>query len=803
MSTPQSPLMPQMMPRDILAGLGVANRDLLAVFLALFDDSKLLSRIGRLYDESRCKIRRLTGNEIDESVEEVRTRLHYWKESEWPDSDLRLILWIYLREAFGLEPRLSVSRVGCEHLADDLTAALIHVMDPPGLVKSSRRWLHKKGWLETGEPALTLADIVMPVLEEYVTASVDAESDQSDPELSRRMLDSAVAAVGSLDDEDKEALLKATGATRVNDAALAKMALTGGGLTAFGSAVSSAGFSAYIVAAKASALVPMVSGPGLVSFVAVMSNPITVAGATGAAIWWFGRSAQERARATIGARVIAMLTIQGMHAGAEGLDGALGCFASAPRLSRKTGLKTRLIERYQEEWARLAPLADKGGVELDAALRRKMERRVTAPPASASDSNAEELENAAALGTMTLGEMLYSAAAIDPHVIRAADFSRLDEIDGPVDFAFLLRNLDGAAAESIQGSVNHLKGYTAEQVVASQLEAAGHTVSIPDAANQPGFDLLVDGQPFQVKFHQSLDGIREHFGRYDYPVIANAELAGDIPEEWADQVTSLDGVTNDLVQQITEDSVYFAGNLLNPHVVPFALVISGARVTMAYSRGGLSLAQAVEQVILDGTVRAGLAIAGKWAGASAGFAVFGPAGAWVLAAGLPILAQTRSGHLTRTIKAHISTEAQTCWAAAVHEALDEFQQTLLRALRERRQQLAERYRAMEDTGAGAYVRWRLRDQARFAHECGMHLELLDRERTADPEQRLADILRWLGMSTIFSGCYQSELRRVVELMKEKPGYLESARSAVGKGKDWLAAGPLGLRPGGPENEKQS
>lgn len=52
-------------------------------------------------------------------------------------------------------------------------------------------------------------------------------------------------------------------------------------------------------------------------------------------------------------------------------------------------------------------------------------------------------------------------------------------------------------------------------------------------ANQLGWDLLVGGQPLQVKFHATSDGLREHFERYDYPVIANADLASQVLEEQA------------------------------------------------------------------------------------------------------------------------------------------------------------------------------------------------------------------------------------------------------------------------------
>jgi hypothetical protein len=777
-----------MTPRDLVCGLGTADRNFLAFSLALFDDSTLSSRLARFYDESRERIEKLTGREIDESVKAVRTRLHHWRNSDWSTDDLRLILWIRLREAFGLAARLSVSRRGCAQLGDDLAAALIHALDPPGLVKSSKRWLTRKGRLPEGQPALTLQDVVMPVLDELVTASQSSDPDRADPGARRRVLDSAVETLRSMDEQDKQALLQATGATDLNDTALLKMLATGGGLTAFGAGVGMGGFSAYILAAKASAMVPLVSGPGLVSFVSVLSNPVTIAGATGTAIWWFGKTAQEKVRAAIAARIIAMLTIQGLRAGRQGVDTALACFPRIEFISADSGLKAKAIQHYQEERALLAPLADKRGVALQPSLQQSMNRPLSEFMAAESNPDIrpnvarEERENMGAMAAMTVGDVVYAAAAIDPAVARAADFASAADIDGRFGFARFAKQLqEGGAAESIAGSVARLKGYTAEQIVAAQLAAAGHTVEFPDASNQVGWDLLVDGQAVQVKFRQGLQGLREHFERYDYPVIANAELADKIPPEWADKVFFIDGLTEESVRHITERSVAAGADMLDSDLLPAALIIGGARAGIGYCAGKLSASQTVEQILLDGTVRMGLVGAGTLVGAGAGFALFGAAGAWIFSAGLPIIAQSQTSRVVQHIKRRIKTEAHERWQAAAHDALDRFQQTLVETLEARRRKHADDYRVTPEAGAGQYVRWRCRDDARFEHECQARLQALDRRRQPEPERRMAALLRWLGTSGIHPACYQPELHAASRQLQEKPGYLDSLGAPLAAG----------------------
>ncbi len=56
-----------------------------------------------------------------------------------------------------------------------------------------------------------------------------------------------------------------------------------------------------------------------------------------------------------------------------------------------------------------------------------------------------------------------------------------------------------APAMTADGWFERLTGYVAEQKAASALEAAGHHVTFAATANQPVWDLLVDGHPVQIK----------------------------------------------------------------------------------------------------------------------------------------------------------------------------------------------------------------------------------------------------------------------------------------------------------------
>lgn len=322
-------------PSDILIGLAVVERGMLSTFLALFNDGKLSNRLKGLisqgvdsttgYAEDVRKKLFSPDTRSDKSIatdlaKDIESQRDFWINSKHSDEMLRLILWIRIRESLHLPARLSITTRGNRQLADDVTAALIHALDPPNMLKSSKRWLHKKGWLDQNTPAITLADIVVPVLDELLAHSLIGDNAPSQEER-RAQLDKALAGFRSHGADNYAELLNNTGANRSNDNAILITVMLGGGLGAFGTTVSLAGFSAYIAAAKASAFIPMVSGPGLVSFVSVISNPVTILGIVGGGGWLLASSAQEKANLAIASRVIALLCLCGLQAGGGASSG--------------------------------------------------------------------------------------------------------------------------------------------------------------------------------------------------------------------------------------------------------------------------------------------------------------------------------------------------------------------------------------------------------------------------------------------------------------------------------------------------
>ncbi|ATD66084.1 hypothetical protein CNR27_00265 [Luteimonas chenhongjianii] len=762
-----------MTSRDIVAGLGAAPRDLLAACLALFDDSTLQRRIRFLMSRRSplSKINIVADPTDAEAAASLRSTIQAWLASPLSDDALRVLLWMYLREAFALPPVTFTSCRSAAAAADDMVARALHSLQPSQVTKYAQKW----GLKSAKEVPTTLDALARKTVEELLASFLKADDVQS-VQARERLLSEVQARVGQLPPEDRERLMHAVGADGVNDAALRKILLMGGGLGALGTSVSLAGFSAYILAAQASAFIPLVSGPALVSVVAVLSNPITIIAATAGVGWWATRSANQKVRGAVGARVISLLALNGLQAGSAGLRAMLGAFPSLENLGQTGGLTRAVLRGYGTDWNRIAAAGRKTTV-IDEAVVGVMER-----PAGAggrSDRLREligEQRDTISLAGLTLGDIAYNAYSLDPLVLQAANFSRIDELDDPVAFAAFAHRIESMDAAAHLGAVSNLKGYVAERVVAAQLIEQGHVVEFPVASNEAGWDIAVDGVRFQVKDVGSLAGLERHFDRgYDYPVIANAEVADelaarsadDLPE-WADQIHFVEGYSNEVVEHVTRSSFEVGDDMLHPNVPLFTLVLSGIRNLERVKRDEITGTQAFQEVLLDGGTRAGLAVAGNYVGVGVGLLVFGPAGALVLGAVMPILSQRQSGRLKGKLDEWVQDETYRNWAQEAKLTISALAGCADDAIRAKVELLRERQLADSRAVVARYLQWRVEDELTFLREARCRLKAVCDDEAAAVEVSATRLMSWLTTSTLHPSLYQAELLAMSEVFARRP-----------------------------------
>lgn len=236
--------------------------------------------------------------------------------------------------------------------------------------------------------------------------------------------------------------------------------------------------------------------------------------------------------------------------------------------------------------------------------------------------------------TLTFGELLYDAAAVDQHVIEATDFASKDSIKDVFSFALKSDDMLDATAQTVEGRIIRLRGYVGEQYAAQCLRHGGKEVCFPDGPTQPSYDLFVDGQPFQVKCAGSLDTIRDHFEKYpEVPVIANLELADQVdslPEAMQANIHFEQGYSLAEVDEVTRASVDAGDDMLDFEIPWISLAMAGTRTFLRYRAGGTTLSNAVARCAAEWASRSALGVVGTPVGKVVGLVLFGPAGGVVL-----------------------------------------------------------------------------------------------------------------------------------------------------------------------------
>jgi hypothetical protein len=305
-------------------------------------------------------------------------------------------------------------------------------------------------------------------------------------------------------------------------------------------------------------------------------------------------------------------------------------------LDRKiVGLSDTLSKREQTYWIikhssvisfdpkGLQPLVEFSDSSFENQLKRPITSRSLQKRMQSLVSNSGD---DSVFGTVVVADFLYDYLRLDPTVMEGVDFASSLDLSSPFSFALFAAEQTSLMAEGGGDSIHRLKGYVAERLVAHNLSAAGHDVSFPEASNQAGYDLLVDGQPFQVKCTSSPEHVLEHLESYpEIPVIVNSELAeilSGTPGVYIDAALS-----NEEATKITEEGLQSGADLLDLEIPWIAMAISASVEIkdLYHSRTGFS--DALINIASDTAGRTVLGIVCANAVAATGAIFFGPAGA--------------------------------------------------------------------------------------------------------------------------------------------------------------------------------
>ncbi|MYF30486.1 MAG: hypothetical protein F4169_16890 [Gammaproteobacteria bacterium] len=754
----------ELQPAHVAAGLGAADREFLSVCLGIFDDAALMNQL-KLAAKKGIKFAKAGGIPLPDLDTEVRHAADRWRDQQLTCNHLRAVLWIRLQSAFAIDPNATRSVRGCERLADDLVAAALRV-PPDGLSKKVRRGIStsfrcareklqgnsssSRDLPENDEVPTTLGTLAAPLLVEMVGNALGEKSKMPQEDRDRFVAETAAR----LSEDERQVFLGELSGPDF-DRALRNWIAAGGVYGAVGGAVAVSGFAPYILAAQASAFVPFVSGPALVSLLSVLTNPLIILAVVGGFGYHWAQSANKQAAAKVALHVISLLACDGIGRSRVSLEELVASFAKIPDLPEDVFGSPRERRSCLARWRELDSVSQP-------APRSKR-------PVVADDWESTGVNRASVgVAAVSVGDLLYSLAAIDPDVVAAADFSSSGEIEDSFDFAVnLLAQMDDQwrGRESLDGLVESQKGYLMEQLAATELAADGHVVEIPDTANQPGWDLIVDGQPFQVKCLADSRGLADHFENYpDIPVLANSDLIGDYENwaaDWQDNVFFLEGHTNELLARVTERSYLEAKDLADNDVPEIALAYVAARQVWKLKTGEVTASQAASHLLIEGSARVGLAVTGGVVGTSIGLLVLGPAGALVAGALAPIIAQAGAGRLAAWLREVGGLQSETY--REIESKSNALLLTVQNAINEKLAVLRVKYRRAGNGVAGRYVRHRIADEGRHLHECKSEVVRL-RDNEKGKLDSAVSIIR-VALRSVHPSRYQAQLRDLLDVLQ--------------------------------------
>lgn len=289
--------------------------------------------------------------------------------------------------------------------------------------------------------------------------------------------------------------------------------------------------------------------------------------------------------------------------------------------------------------------------------------------------NAEELKQTMSTGAIMSGEFLYDYFRLDPTVMEGIDFARAEDLSSLFTFSTFAGKIETSVNT---GDIAQMQGYVAERMIAAELQAKGHDVEFPETSNQAGYDLLVEGNPFQVKNLLDPAGVREHLEKYpDIPVYVNAELAGRFennPMVYATQVQHAE------VVQATKDTIIAGADLTDLELPYITLFVSTITQTKKLIFDDVSLGQAVFNVFSDTSSRVVLGTIGQYAGSAAGLLLFGPAGAFVGTGVGAMLGAGQGGRLSAKLKSLIAGDEEKALFVSIADLIQRVNERIDRKL---------------------------------------------------------------------------------------------------------------------------
>jgi len=234
----------------------------------------------------------------------------------------------------------------------------------------------------------------------------------------------------------------------------------------------------------------------------------------------------------------------------------------------------------------------------------------------------------AAIAGLTLLDFLSDIAKIDDFALQGIDFASKEDLSSIFKFSHYVGENYYQMINA--GSLTRLQGYVAENIVAHDLTMMGHIIDSAQTPNQPGWDLIVDGIPFNIKNVNSLEAIKDHFEKYPYiPVITNHDIVSQAHDQGLENVFSTPNLDYDETIDLTKETIEAGHDAAHFPVPWISLGVESAFNSLLLLRGETDLSNAMINISTNAGGRFLGSLVGEEVVAGIGLILFGPAGALI------------------------------------------------------------------------------------------------------------------------------------------------------------------------------
>lgn len=181
----------------------------------------------------------------------------------------------------------------------------------------------------------------------------------------------------------------------------------------------------------------------------------------------------------------------------------------------------------------------------------------------------------------------------------------------------------------------------------------------------------------------------------------------------------------------------------------------------------------MEQVLMDGGTRFGLATLGGFLGSGIGLLVYGPAGALIWGSMMPILAQSQTTRVKGKIQSTAKTKELLVWEKNLKIILDQLNLKIESVLQFKITRLRDEFRQYESGKLSDFIKLRLAAEGRYLQEMTSELNRMRQDEKLTDEEKAINIIRFFAHSSIHPIKFQKELKKISEILKDKPTLTQS------------------------------